>query len=81
MFDKLKKIQQLKEIRDSLEKEKVEIEKEGIRILVNGKMEIEEVKLNPGLDQEKQERIVKDCFNEAIKKIQMAVAQKMMQMQ
>ena len=80
MFDNLKKMQQLKEIKDSLEKEKIEIEKEGIKIIVNGKMEVEELKLNPSLNQENQERIVKDCINEAVKKIQMMVAQKMMQM-
>lgn len=81
MFDNLKKLQQLKEIKDSLEKERIEIEKEGIKVIVNGKMEIEEIKLNPGLSQEEQERILKDCINEAVGKIQMIVAQKMMQMQ
>lgn len=80
MFDNLKKIQQLKEIKDSLEKEKIEIEKEGTKIIVNGKMEVEELKLNPSLSQEDQERVLKDCINEAVKKIQMIVAQKMMQM-
>jgi len=80
MFDNLKKIKQLKEIKDSLEKEKIEIEKEGIRIIINGKMEVKEIKLNPELSQEKQERVLKNCFNEAVKKIQMLVAQKMIQM-
>jgi len=80
MFDNLKKLQQFKEIKDSLEKEKIEIEKEGIKIVVNGKMEIEEIKLNPELDQNQQERAIKDCINEAVKKIQTIVAQKMMQM-
>jgi len=80
MFDNLKKIKQLKEIKDSLEKEKIEIEKEGIRVIINGKMEVKEIKLNPELSQEKQERVLKNCFNEAVKKIQMLVAQKMIQM-
>lgn len=80
MFDNLKKLQQLKQIKDSLEKEKIEIEKEGIKVIVNGKMEVEEIKLNPDLNQEEQERAIKDCINEATKKIQMMVAQKMMQM-
>ena len=80
MFDNLKKIQQLKKIKDSLEKEKIEIEKEGIKVIVNFKMEVEEIKLNPDLSQEEQERAIKDCINEAVKKIQMMVAQKMMQM-
>jgi len=80
MFDNFKKIKQLKELKDSLEKERIEIEKEGIKVVVNGKMEVEEVKLNPELNQDQQEKILKDCINEAVKRIQSIVAQKMMQM-
>ncbi|MCD6178121.1 YbaB/EbfC family nucleoid-associated protein [bacterium] len=79
MFENLKKLKQLKEIGDSLKKEKIEIERDGIKIIMNGKMEIEEVKLNPELRQDEQEIILKNCINEAIRKIQMLVAQKMMQ--
>lgn len=80
MFDNLKKLQQLKEIKDALEKEKIEIEKEGIKVVINGKMEAEEIKLNPSLEQKCQEEALKECFNEAIKKIQMIAAEKMMRM-
>ena len=80
MFENLKKLKQLKELKDSLEKEKIEVEKEGIKVVFNGKMEIEEIKLNPQLDQNQQEKILKDCLNEAVGKIQMIVAQKMSQM-
>jgi len=79
MFENLKKLKQLKEIGDSLKKEKIEIERDGIKIIMNGKMEIEEVRLNPELRQDEQEIILKNCINEAIRKIQMLVAQKMMQ--
>lgn len=79
MFDKFKQLHQLKKLKDVLEKEKEIIEKEGIKIVVNGKMEIEEIKLNPELSIEKQERLVKDYFNEALKQIQTKAAQKMMQ--
>jgi DNA-binding protein YbaB len=81
MFEKIKQLKQLKDLRDSLEKEKFEIEKNGIKIIMNGKMEIEEIKLNSSLAKNEQEVILKDCFNEAMKKIQTAAAQKMMQMQ
>ena len=79
MFESLQKLKQLKELKDSLEKERIEVEREGVKITVNGKMEVEEIKLNPELDQTQQERAIKDCINEAVKKIQMIVAQKMMQ--
>jgi len=80
MFDQLKQLGKLKELKDILEKEKKEVEKEGVKVVVNGRMEIEEIKLNPQLDFETQEKIIKECINEAMKKIQMEAAQKMMQM-
>jgi len=79
MFDKLKQLKQLKELKDILEREKREVEKEGIRVVVNGKMEIEEIKLNPQLDTEKQGKVVKDCINEAMQQIKAVAAQKMFQ--
>ena len=79
MFDKLQQLKQLKELKDALEKEKKEIEKEGVKVAMNGKMEIEEVRLNPQLDSEKQGEIVKDCINEAMKQIQKEITQKMLQ--
>ena len=81
MFEKIKQLKQLKDLKDSLEKEKFEVEKNGTKIIMNGKMEIEEIKLNPALLKDEQERALKDCFNEAMKKIQTIAAQKMMQMQ
>ena len=79
MFDKLKQLQQIKQLKNILEKERKEVEKEGIKVVVNGKMEIEEIRLNPQLNFEKQERIVKDCINEVMKQIQKEAAQKMLQ--
>jgi len=81
MFDNLKKIQQLKAVKDSLEKERVEVEKEGTRVVFNGKMKIEELSLNSSLDQQNQERVLRECINEAVDKIQMIVAKQMMKLQ
>jgi len=80
MFDKLKQIKQLKDLRDSLSQEKEEVKKEGIKVIINGKMEIEEIQLNLDLSKEEQEEILKECINEAMKKIQMVLASKMSQM-
>ncbi len=80
MFEKLKQMKQLKELQDSLKNERAEVEKQGVKIVVNGKMEIEEVQLNSELGKEEQEKIVKDCINEAMKKVQFIAAQKMSQM-
>jgi len=79
MFDQLKQLAQLKSLKEKLEKERAESEKDGVKVVVNGKMEIEEVRLNPNLDLQSQEKAVKDCVNDAIKKVQMSAAQKMFQ--
>lgn len=79
MFDNLKQLKKLKELKDSLGKERIEMEKEGIKIIINGKMEVEEIILNDDLDKEQQQRILKDCFNDAVRKIQTIAAEKMMQ--
>lgn len=77
MFDKLKQMKQLKELQDSLKNEVIEVEENGIKVIVNGKMEIEEIILNESLPIKEQAGLVKKCINEAFKKIQMLAAQKM----
>ena len=79
MLDQLKQLQQLKKLKDVLEKERREVERDGVRVVVNGKMEIEEIQLNPQMDIEKQEKLVKDCLNEAMQQIQKEAAAKMFQ--
>jgi len=59
MFDKLKQLKELQDLKSSLEKEKIEVKKEGTRVVVNGKMEIEEIEINEELSKEKQEEILK----------------------
>jgi len=79
MFDKLKQLKQLKGLKDSLSQEKAEVEKKGIKIIINGEMEVEEIHLNPDLNKEEQEEALKACINEAMKKVQMVVAKKISQ--
>jgi DNA-binding protein YbaB len=80
MFEKLEQLKKLKDLQDSLSQEKTEIEKKGIKVVVNGKMEVEQIQLNLELSKEEQEKILRDCINEAVKKIQIIAAQKMSQM-
>jgi len=80
MFNKLKQLMQLKELRDSVSLVKEEVERKGIKVIVNGKMEIGEIQLNSDLSKEEQEKVSKECINEALKKAQMTVAKKISQM-
>lgn len=77
MFEKLKQLKKLKDIQKSLGKEKMDVEKDGIKVTINGNIEIESITLNPGLDVARQEHVLRDCINDAVKKIQFVVAQKM----
>ncbi len=79
MFDKMKQLKQLKEIQNELKNEKTKVEKDGIKAIFNGSMELEELKLDNSLPLEKQEEIIISLFNEAIKKIQTSAASKMSQ--
>jgi DNA-binding protein YbaB len=79
MFDKLSQLKQLKEMESALAKEEATVEKDGVKVTVNGKMEIKEVRLNPEAPAGGQGEIVKDCLNEAMRKIQIEAAKKMFQ--
>lgn len=80
MFEKLQQIKKLQEIQSALKNEKIENEKNGVKIFMNGKLEVEDIILNPSLSIQDQEKAVKDCFNDTMKKVQMVVAKKMQSM-
>lgn len=79
MFDKFQQLKQAKELQKQLQGEREETEKNGVKVVINGKMQIEEVTLNPELEKEDQEKLVKEAFNESMKKLQSSIAQKMNQ--
>jgi len=78
VFDQLKKINELRKLQDSFKKEKTVVEREGITIEMNGNFEVTEVKLNPEMDTEKQQKLLKECLNEAREIIQKQMAKSLM---
>lgn len=74
MFDKLKQLAQIKGLQDSIKQEKVEVAKEGVRIVMRGDFSIDEINLNPDLTIEKQQEILKECLNDGMKKAQTLAA-------
>ena len=82
MFNNLKNLHKLqsqaKEIQNKLKDENVEVEKDGIKIVMNGNQEILSVEINSELSKEDQEKILKDLFNDAVKKVQQLMAKQMM---
>lgn len=84
MFNKLKQFKDLrtqaKQMQDALATESVTVEKNGIKLVMNGNMEITTLTIKSDLTGESLEKTMKDVFNDAIKKTQRLMAQKMQQM-
>lgn len=73
MFDMVKQLKQLKDLQDNIKKQKVAVEKNGVKIVLNGAFELEEIILNPALDKTVQEKTIKECFRDAGHQIQAKV--------
>lgn len=74
MFDKLKDLKKLKDLDSALAKEMIEKEKEGVKIVVNGRGDVESIFLGAGL--EKQEKVLKELLNSASQEAKMKMARK-----
>ena len=82
MFDKVKQLGELKKMRDeamqmqkALAQEKIEVEEQGIRVVMTGDQKIETIEI----DGESQFKLV-DVLNKAIKKSQEVAARKLQEM-
>lgn len=84
MFNKLKQFKDLrsqaKTMQSALAEESVTEERNGVKLVLNGNLEIIELKLNPELSIENQASALKTCFNDAVKKAQRLMAKKMQEM-
>jgi DNA-binding protein YbaB len=84
MFNKLKQFKDLrsqaKTMQSALAEESVTEERNGVKLVLNGNLEIIELNLNPELSIENQTNTLKSCFNDAVKKAQRLMAKKMKEM-
>lgn len=84
MFSKLKQFQDLrsqaKTMQNALAQETVTEEKNGVKIVLNGNMEVMSVTLNESLSASAQAETVKNCFNDALKRAQRLMAKKLQDM-
>ncbi len=77
MLDKLKQFGKLKALQDEAKKERFEASSNGVKVVINGTLQVEEVILNPELTIDQQATIVRTCINDALRNAQMAIAAKM----
>jgi len=84
MFSKLKQFQDLrhqaKTMQNALAQETITEEKNGVKITLNGNMEVINLTLSESLSKSSQEEAVKNCFNDAIKRAQKLMAKKLQDM-
>lgn len=84
MFNKLKQFKDLrsqaKTMQNALAEESTTIEKGGVKVTMNGNLEITSISINEDLAKDSLEGILADCLNDAIKKTQKIMAQKMQEM-
>lgn len=68
MFKQAQKMQgELKKIKDNLKNLKYEAESNGVKVLVDGELEIKDLLLNMQLDPKKLEESIKQAVNRALK--------------
>jgi DNA-binding protein YbaB len=81
MFNKLKQVKDLrsqaKNMQGMLAQEKITVEKNGITVEVDGNMEIKEIKISEGISKDKLGGALKNAINDALKKAQRIMAEKM----
>jgi DNA-binding protein YbaB len=82
MFDKVKQLGELKKMRDqamqmqkALAQEKIEVEEQGMKIVMTGDQRVETLEING-----EEQSSLKDLLNKAIKKSQEVAARKLQEM-
>ncbi len=84
MFNKLKQFKDLREqaknMQNALADETTTVEKNGIKVVMDGNMNITSIEIDSDLDKEQLSKALKETLNEAIKKTQKNMAIKMQQM-
>lgn len=67
-------------MQNALSGETTTVEKGGIKVVMNGNMEIASISINENLAKDSLEGMLADCVNDAIKKTQRLMARKMQEM-
>jgi DNA-binding protein YbaB len=84
MFNKLKQLKDLRDkaktIQNALAEEKITGDRHGIKISLNGNMEVSAVVLEKEMTKTELEKNLPDAINDAIKKAQRVMAEKMRSM-
>lgn len=77
MFEQLKDAKRLMDMQNTIKREEVTAQKNGVTIIINGAFELRDIKLNPALSIDDQQRAIKECYLQATRELQMKLMSKM----
>ena len=66
MFEKLKELNNIRELQNKIKQQKVTVEKNGVIITLNGAFDLLELKLNPDMAADRLEHLVKESVGVVI---------------
>ena len=76
MFDKLKQLNELRKMKNAMQAEMAESERNGVKVKINGGFTVEDISISPEAMNGDLAKNLKNCFNDAVGKMQMIMAQK-----
>ena len=77
MFQKFNDLKKAQALQRAMTSETIKVEDHGITVVMNGNMKIEEINLNPQLNIEEQNDILKDLLNNTFLTMQKKLALKL----
>ncbi|MEI8360638.1 MAG: YbaB/EbfC family nucleoid-associated protein [bacterium] len=84
MFNKLKQFKDLRDqaktLQSALAKESITLDKNGVKLTMNGNMEVTNIVITEQLANDKMASTMKDLMNDSVKKMQRIMAEKMQSM-
>ncbi|OGE89736.1 MAG: hypothetical protein A2722_03545 [Candidatus Doudnabacteria bacterium RIFCSPHIGHO2_01_FULL_50_11] len=77
MLDFLKQMNELRKLQDKIKQERTTVEHDGIKLIMNGALVVEELTISSTLPSSQLGPLIKSCFNEAVQQIQIRLASAM----
>ncbi len=78
MFEKLKDLKKARKMQQAFMKERYSVESNGIKVTVNGSLQVEEILIGPEVDRDQVGEMVRHSVNQALKEIQQKLAQQLL---
>ncbi len=78
MFEKLKDLKKAQEMQRAFAQEKHTVEEKGIKVTVNGNLQVEEIVVAPEIEQAQIGALATEVINRAFREIQQKLAQQLM---